>query len=49
MRFASAVARAGDDDLAAAGDALDEQAEQFRAPDGTLQIPARAWVAWAAA
>ena len=49
MRFASAVARAGDDDLAAAGDALDAQAEQFRAADGTLQVPARAWVAWAAA
>ena len=49
MRFATAVAGAGDDDLAAAGDALDEQAAQFRTPDGTLSIPARAWVAWAAA
>jgi SAM-dependent methyltransferase len=49
MRFATAVARAGDDDLAAAGDALDAQAEQFRAADGTLRVPARAWVAWAVA
>ena len=48
-RFAAAVARASDDELAAAGDELDERAEAFRAADGTLRIPARAWVAWASA
>jgi SAM-dependent methyltransferase len=47
--FAEAVARAGDDELAAIGDAIDRHAERFAAPDGTLQIPARTWVAWAAA
>jgi SAM-dependent methyltransferase len=47
--FADAVAKAGDDELAAAGDAVDRHAERFTQPDGTLHIPARTWVAWAAA
>jgi SAM-dependent methyltransferase len=47
--FAEAAARASDDELAAIGDAIDRHAERFAAPDGTLQIPARTWVAWAAA
>jgi SAM-dependent methyltransferase len=47
--FAAAAARASDDELAAVGDAIDRHAEQFRQPDGTLRIPARTWVAWAAA
>jgi SAM-dependent methyltransferase len=47
--FAQAVARASDDELAAIGDAIDEHAERFKQPDGTLRIPARTWVAWAAA
>ena len=48
-RFAAAVADAPDDvidDLAAA---LDEHAERYRRDDGTLRLPARTWVAWAAA
>jgi SAM-dependent methyltransferase len=47
--FAQAVARASDDQLAAVGDAIDRHAERFTADDGTLRIPARTWVAWAAA
>jgi SAM-dependent methyltransferase len=47
--FAEAVARASDDDLAELGDAIDRHAERFKQPDGTLEIPARTWVAWAAA
>jgi SAM-dependent methyltransferase len=47
--FRAAVARAGDEDIAAVGDAVDRHAERFAAPDGTLRIPARTWVAWAAA
>jgi SAM-dependent methyltransferase len=47
--FAAAVARASDDDLAAVGDAIDRHAEHFAAGDGSLRIPARSWVAWAAA
>jgi SAM-dependent methyltransferase len=47
--FAAAVARASDDDLAAVGDAIDRHAERFAAGDGSLRIPARSWVAWAAA
>ena len=49
MRFAGAAAAADDDALAAAGDALDAHAERFRTADGSLSVPARAWVAWAAA
>jgi SAM-dependent methyltransferase len=47
--FAAAVARASDDDLAAVGDAIDRHAERFAAGAGSLRIPARSWVAWAAA
>ena len=47
--FADAVGRASDDDLAAVSDAIDRHAERFAAGDGTLRIPARTWVAWAAA
>jgi SAM-dependent methyltransferase len=47
--FAQAVARASDDDLAAAGDAIDRHAERFAAADGSLRVPARTWVGWAAA
>jgi SAM-dependent methyltransferase len=48
-RFAEALRSAGDDDIAAAREAVDRHAERFAADDGTLRIPARAWVAWAAA
>jgi len=47
--FAQAVERASDDDIAAIGESLDRHAERFAAADGTLRIPARTWVAWAAA
>jgi len=47
--FAGAVAGASDDVLAAVGDAIDRHAERFAAADGSLRIPARTWVAWAAA
>ena len=47
--FAAAIESASDDDLAAVGDAVDRHAERFAQPDGTLRIPARTWVAWAAA
>jgi hypothetical protein len=47
--FADAVSRAGDDDLAAVSDAVDRHAARFAGPDGTLRVPARTWVAWAAA
>jgi SAM-dependent methyltransferase len=48
-RFAAALRRAGEDDVAAVREAVDRHAEQFTAEDGTLRIPARTWVAWAAA
>jgi SAM-dependent methyltransferase len=48
-RMARAASEASDDEVAAIGDALDRHAEAFRVEDGTLQIPARTWVAWAAA
>ena len=47
--FRAAGAGASDEDLAAVGDAVDRHAERFAAPDGTLEIPARTWLAWAAA
>jgi SAM-dependent methyltransferase len=47
--FRAAVERADDDDIAAVGDAIDRHAERFAQPDGSLRIPARTWVAWAAA
>lgn len=48
-RLSSAVAQAGDDVVDEIGDALDRHAETFRQPDGSLRVPARTWVAWAAA
>jgi SAM-dependent methyltransferase len=48
-RLAGAVAQAGDDQVAQIGEALDRHAEAFRGEDGTLELPARTWVAWAAA
>ena len=48
-RFAAALARASPDDLAAVRAAVERHAERFRATDGTIRIPARTWVAWAAA
>jgi ubiquinone/menaquinone biosynthesis C-methylase UbiE len=47
--FADAVARASDDELAEVSDAIDRHAERFAADEGALRIPARTWVAWAAA
>jgi len=48
-RFAAAVAAADDEVVDAVGEALDAAAEEFRRPDGTLELPARTWAAWAAA
>jgi SAM-dependent methyltransferase len=48
-RLATAVAKADDNVVDAIAERLDEAAEAFRAPDGTLRVPARTWVAWAAA
>ena len=48
-RVATAVAQADDDVVDAIAESLDEHAESFRQPDGTLRVPARTWVAWAAA
>jgi SAM-dependent methyltransferase len=47
--FAQATEQASDDDVAAVGEAVDRHAERFASPDGHLRIPARTWVAWAAA
>jgi SAM-dependent methyltransferase len=47
--LSGAVAQADDDTVAEIGDALDRHAEAFRATDGTLHVPARTWVACAAA
>jgi len=47
--FAQTLARAPDADVAAVREAVDRHAEAFARPDGTLRIPARTWVAWAAA
>ena len=47
--FAQALARAGDTKVAALREAVDRHAEPFTHPRGTLSIPARTWVAWAAA
>jgi SAM-dependent methyltransferase len=47
--LARAVRNASEDDIAAVREALDRHAERFAADDGTLRIPARTWVAWAAA
>jgi SAM-dependent methyltransferase len=48
-RFASAVAGAPDDVVDTIADALDAHADRFRQDDGALRLPARTWVAWAAA
>ena len=48
-RFAAILRQAGEADLAAARAAVDRHAERFAAEAGTLKIPARTWVAWAAA
>ena len=47
--MATAVAQAGDDVVDAVAEKLDEAADSYRGPEGTLRIPARSWVAWAAA
>jgi SAM-dependent methyltransferase len=48
-RFSAALSRAGEEDVAAVRAAVERHAERFTADDGTLRIPARTWVAWAAA
>jgi SAM-dependent methyltransferase len=48
-RLATAVAQADDATVDAIAGKLDEHAEAFRQPDGTLRIPGRTWVAWASA
>jgi SAM-dependent methyltransferase len=47
--FARAVARANDSQLAELREAVDRHAEDFSGADGRVRIPARTWVAWAAA
>jgi SAM-dependent methyltransferase len=47
--FAAALTRADEQEVAAVRAAVERHAERFAAPDGTLRIPARTWVAWAAA
>ena len=48
-RFAAAVAGAPDDVVDGIAERLDEHAARYRLDDGTLRLPARTWVAWAAA
>jgi SAM-dependent methyltransferase len=48
-RLTAALRQASDEDVAAVRAALERHAERFAAGDGTLRIPARTWVAWAAA
>ena len=48
-RFSAALRQAGEDDVAAVRTAVDRHAEGFTTEDGTVRIPARTWVAWAAA
>ncbi len=47
--FSSALRHAGEEDVAAVRAAVGRHAERFTQPDGTVRIPARTWVAWAAA
>jgi len=47
-RFSAAVTRASEDDLVAVRGAVERYAERFRADEGTVRIPDRTWVAWAA-
>ena len=48
-RFAAALRRAADDDVAAVRAAVERHAERFTTDAGTVRIPARTWLAWAAA
>ena len=47
--FRSTVASASEEDVAAVRAAVERHAERFTTADGTVRIPARTWVAWAAA
>ena len=47
--FSTALGRAVPDDVAAVRAAVEREAERFAQDDGTLSIPARTWVGWAAA
>ena len=47
--FRSTVASASEEDVAAVRAALDRHAEKFATGEGSLRLPARTWVAWAAA
>jgi SAM-dependent methyltransferase len=48
-RFSAALSRASEEDIAAVRAAVERHAERFKQTDGTLRVPARTWVAWAAA
>jgi SAM-dependent methyltransferase len=48
-RFSAALREAGEEELAAVRAAIDRHAERFTTADGTVRIPARTWVARAAA
>jgi SAM-dependent methyltransferase len=48
-RLTDALKRTSDEVVADVRAALERHAERFAADDGTLRIPARTWVAWAAA
>jgi SAM-dependent methyltransferase len=48
-RFAAGLAAAGEEDVAAVRAELERQARRFGGADGTVEVPARTWVAWAAA
>ena len=48
-RFAAGLRQLSPDDRAATRAAIDRHAERFANGDGSLSIPARTWVAWAAA
>ena len=48
-RFAAALRQAPEEDVAAVRAAVERHAARFAADEGTLRIPARTWVAWAAA
>jgi SAM-dependent methyltransferase len=47
--FRSALQRATDADVAAVRAVVERHAERFADAEGTLRVPARTWVAWAAA
>ena len=47
--FAKTIAGASDEDVAAVRAAVDRHAEGFTDAAGTVKLPARTWVAWAAA